>query len=993
MFRKFNDIKPYIYAWRALNLQKKPKGMMIKPTILTLLLALVALMSYGQTDSTKVDKKVDKKEKKIYVYGTVADSFTKASIPDVKATLMREDSTVVDTTRVWESYSYSSGIGRSAGSTRWHFEISREPAKYILKLEHENYETTYADFEMKQVGKRRQDIEGPKVYMKKAARASHFEGGNLGEVVVKATKVKMVWKGDTLVFNADAFNVPEGSMLDGLIKQLPGVELNDEGEIFVNGKKIDNLTLNGADFFKGKNKIMLQNLPYFTVKNIQVYKKQTEENKYLGIDDEDKKEYTMDVVLKREYSIGGSANLEAGGGPSEGGDWRYKLKGFGLRFSDRTRAVLFGGLNNINETMEYSGENSSYNDKTEQSGDNHFKQVGGQFVYQAPEEKLTNSTEVNASWQNNWSENRSQSETYLNGASTFGQSEGSGRNRINNFSLKNTLRATGKFRFYSNASLTYYHSRYEGEGWNVSTADAVMKDSINSSWYRSRSKSSSLYGGLYSYIAYRLPSGDSFTFNVQGNGNRSYHPESSSFNDYTYYKLGTRDTRDRRTETPNYSYSYSTEMTYNYNLTEHFRLAPSVGIGWNRNHSDQHEFLRDSLDFYFDAKNSYEQGTQTLDRRAGLTADFNKAFEKCYFGLYLGFSANFQRQHMTYDSEPLTTSLTRHYTLLSPNVYLYLFDKNYDNHIFVQYYLRPSTPSVTDLIDRPITSDPLNIFQGNPDLKKSVEHHWSIGGRLRNDSIDQTISMDLDATLTHNARTQGYTYDMTTGVRTYRPENISSGNWNLGSSVNWTRALGKKKFWHIDNGLRLSYSKSTGLASVAPTMPSSPSVSYAATMSQPQLSRVGTIMLNYKPAIRFQKKDLSVSLKGDVSYRNIHRNITLGSQPTDVWDIAYGLNGNYKLPWDMTVETDLTMHSRRGYADHEMNDNRLYWDASLTKSFHQGKWVVKLRGYDLLGQVSNLRYNINAQGRTETWTNAMRRYALLTVSYRFSQKPKEKDTK
>ena len=943
----------------------------MKHIFLTILLALVALIGYGQTDSTKV-----KKEKKIYVSGTVADSFTKASIPDVKVILMRADSSVVDTTEVYESYGYSSGIGRSAGTTRWYFEISREPAKYILKAEHENYETTYADFEMKQVGRRRQDVEGPKIYMKKAANASHFEGGNLGEVVVKATKVKMVWKGDTLVFNADAFNVPEGSMLDGLIKQLPGVELNDEGEIFVNGKKIDNLTLNGADFFKGKNKIMLQNLPYFTVKNIQVYKKQTEENKYLGIDDEDKKEYTMDVVLKREYSIGGSANIEAGGGTNE----RYKLKGFGLRFSDRTRAVLFGGLNNINETMEYSGENSSYNDKTQQSGDNHFKQVGGQFVYQAPEEKLTNSTEVNASWQNNWDESRSNSETYLNGASTFGQSEGTGRNRISNFSLRNTLRATGKLRFYSNANLTYYNSRYEGEGWNVSTADAVMKDSINSSWYRSRSKSSSLIGNAYAYIAYRLPSGDSFTFNVQGSGYRNYHPESTSLNDYTYHKLGTRDTRDRRTETPNYNYSYSAAMTYNYELNEHLRLAPTVEIATDKNRGDQHEFLRDSIDYLFDAKNSYDQCTQTLHRRAGLSADFTKNFEKCYLGLYLGFSANFQRQHMTYDSEPLTTELTRHYTLFSPNVYLFLFDKAYKNNVTAQYYMRPSTPSVTDLIDRPITSDPLNIFLGNPDLKKSIDHNWMIDGRLRNDSIDQTISMSLNVALTHNARTQGYTYDMTTGVRTYRPENIGSGNWRLGSSVNWSRALGKKKFWHIDNGLRLNYSKSTGLALTTGS-------------TNGELSRVGTFTVNYTPVIRFQKKDLSLSLKGDVSYRNIHRNITLGNQPTDVWDIAYGINGNYKLPWDMTFDTDLTMHSRRGYTDAEMNDNRLYWDASLAKSFHQGKWVVKLRGYDLLGQVSNLRYNINAQGRTETWTNAMRRYALLTVSYRFSQKPKEKDKK
>lgn len=158
-------------------------------------------------------------------------------------------------------------------------------------------------------------------------------------------------------------------MLDGLIRQLPGVELSESGVIYVNGRQIDNLTLNGADFFKGKNKIMLDNLPYFTVKNVKVFNKQTDENKFLGINDESKKEYTMDVVLKREYSIGGSANVEAGVGTGS----RYKLKGFGLRFSDRTRAVIFGGMNNINETMEYNGNNSSYNDEQQQSGDRHFR--------------------------------------------------------------------------------------------------------------------------------------------------------------------------------------------------------------------------------------------------------------------------------------------------------------------------------------------------------------------------------------------------------------------------------------------------------------------------------------------------------------------------------------------------------------------------------------------------------------------------------------------
>ena len=139
---------------------------------------------------------------------------------------------------------------------------------------------------------------------------------------MKATKVKMVYKGDTIIYNADAFNVPEGSMLDGLIKQLPGVELKDNGEIFVNGKKIENLTLNGADFFKGKNKMMLENLPYYTVKNVQVYDKQTPKSKFEGHDVE-QKEYTMDVVLKKEYRVGGTVYVEGGAEQRRGACHEY----------------------------------------------------------------------------------------------------------------------------------------------------------------------------------------------------------------------------------------------------------------------------------------------------------------------------------------------------------------------------------------------------------------------------------------------------------------------------------------------------------------------------------------------------------------------------------------------------------------------------------------------------------------------------------------------
>ena len=365
--------------------------------VLFLLCALATMTLQAQEqkqDSTQVKK--EKKEKKLYLWGYLSDSFTRSYIPDVKVVVLRPDSSFVDSCKI------DNGWG-TFKSSEYYLEVPAKPAKYIIKATHPDYETTYKDYEIKHVARNR-DFEVPSIRMKRIQRSNYDkEGGTLQEVVVKATKVKMVYKGDTIVFNADAFNVPEGSMLDGLIKQLPGVELKEDGEIFVNGKKIENLTLNGADFFKGKNKIMLENLPHYTVKNVQVYNKRTPKSEFLGRDVEDK-EYTMDVVLKKEYSVGGTVNLEAGYGTDD----RYKARGFGLRYTDRTRAVFFGGMNNLNEYIDYDSEGNA-RDRTQASGDRDLKTVGGMWAYHAPEDRITDDLTFRLNWQDTHSETESKS--------------------------------------------------------------------------------------------------------------------------------------------------------------------------------------------------------------------------------------------------------------------------------------------------------------------------------------------------------------------------------------------------------------------------------------------------------------------------------------------------------------------------------------------------------------------------------------------------------
>ena len=955
-----------------------------------------------ETEETRQER-YKREGKTVYFVGALRDKFTKGAVDGAHVTLMTTDSTIVDTITVKAYNSYSSGFGKGTKETHYMFMIKPEPADFIIKFEHPEYETLYLNHSIKKISKRTMWEEGAEAMMRRIKRAQQtdsLDGGLLNEVVVKATKVKMVWKGDTLVFNADAFNVPEGSMLDGLIKQLPGVELNEQGEIFVNGKKIENLTLNGADFFKGKNKIMLENLPYFTVKDIKVYNKQTEMNQFLGVDDEDKKEYTMDVTLKKEYRGGGSGNFEVGYGTDD----RYKAKAFGMHFTDWTRAVLFGGLNNVNETTEYDSYNESEKTRTNASGDRHFYQIGGMFAYRSKDDKFKNNVNMNSTWTDDRTRSRYNSETFLTTGNSFSRSQSERRSKPISLDMTDRLdwRFSKKMYMMSNFNLSYRRTQSESESNGLTATDQLMTDSVNSTRSRSWSRSGQLRGYGNLTLARVSNTGNYITLSLKADGSKTYSPESYSQSRYYYHKTQNVDDRNIYSDNAPVSYSYSVEMEYNYRLSKAIRLTPYYEINPSYSSTDSRQYrldllseewatdgshafrslpsTRDSLLLAYDTDNSRSQRTRSLVHQTGLRlgASGNIHKEKGYYYISLTLPMRFLRNSMDYRSEALTTSLTKHYTMFTPNLYSYIVSGNKNRkELRGSYYISKRQPSTFDLIDRTDASDPLNITLGNPGLKSSTTHDYHIEGSLRHDSINERLSLLFDGNFTRNAFANGYTYDPETGVRTFRAENIKSGNWYFNTRLNYGRDLGKKKFFHFESEVSFTLEKSTDLANVS-----------GATTSE--LSRVRMNELKIKPSLNYQRGDLSLRFQHRTQWRHYSRSLEIAETlPDNTWDISWTLNGTYKMPWQLTFDTTLELIQRRGYADSEMNDNRLYWDASLTKSLKQGRWLLKLRGYDILGQVSNLRYSVNAQGRTETWTNSMRRYALLTIAYKLTQKKKE----
>ena len=272
-------------------------------------------------------------EREVRVY--VEDGFLKKALSDVKISVLNTDSTMVV-----DSLNFSKVLGMNGMvllRARYSTFLPAEKKNYLLHVTKRGYSEVWHPISVPD--NKTGLLELPTIRMRKSMER------DLSEVEVKATRVKMYYRGDTIVYNADAFNLPDGSMLDALIRQLPGVKMTDKGEIYVNGRKVDELLLGSRSFLRGNRKVLLENLPYYTVENIKAYNKRTDKSEALGYDVEAPR-YVMDVNLKKEYSIGYIANLEGAAGTRERWMGRVCLLGF----NDILQYGVMGNINNLNET-------------------------------------------------------------------------------------------------------------------------------------------------------------------------------------------------------------------------------------------------------------------------------------------------------------------------------------------------------------------------------------------------------------------------------------------------------------------------------------------------------------------------------------------------------------------------------------------------------------------------------------------------------------------
>ena len=349
-------------------------------TILLAISLLLSLFSFAQS-------------RKAFFYGLAKDHVTQEVLTKVNVSVYK------DTVLVSKN-DPNSNVNISGNSGFWILEIPKEGGVYRFTFLKEGYEFLEKTVEVKPFKKMESLRFGFIVNMKRKAKEH-----KLNDVVVKATQLKFYHKGDTVVYNADAFNLAQGSMLDNLIKSIPGAELSDEGEIKVNGRKIDALLLNGEDFFKGKNRIMLENLPSYMVKTLKVYDRKDPLNVLKGRSSEG--EYVMDVNLKKQYAIGFIGNAEVGMGSEN----RYLARLFALRFTDASRIGGYANFNNLNDKRK-PGENSNWTPDKMPQGLLSQKMGGADYLFKPKHttNKFSGNAELSYTDADNYSEKMT--ETY-----------------------------------------------------------------------------------------------------------------------------------------------------------------------------------------------------------------------------------------------------------------------------------------------------------------------------------------------------------------------------------------------------------------------------------------------------------------------------------------------------------------------------------------------------------------------------------------------------
>lgn len=867
------------------------------------------------------------------------------------------------------------------------FSVQAKTGNYIVKISFVGYKSYFKNIALTR--------KNPSLNMGTVALES--DAVMLQGVTITGKAAEMTAVDDTLVYNSAAYRVPEGSALEELVKKLPGAEVDEEGKITINGKEVKKIMVDGKEFFADDPDVAMKNLPVNIIDKIKSYEKQSDMARMTGIDDGEE-ETVIDLSIKPGMNKGWIGNADLAAGTKD----RYSGRIMANYFKDHQQFTVMGSMNNVNDQGFPGGGGGRW------WGNNGLTAVkSGGFNFATETEKLETGGSVNFNYRDADMISKQSSETFVSTAnSSFGNSVNANNNKNTNVradfriewkpdTLTNLMfrpRITyGKSESTSGSnSFTFNqdpgHSTDEllaAQGNNTLTDLVPEANIVNTIVRNSLSKSDDVNAGGSLLFNRRLGKpGRNVTFRGSFNYTNS-SSESFSTSNTQYFQVedlenGTlEEIINRYRTTPSLAYDYSLRFSYSEPILDDLFLQLSYNFQYRRTDSDNDSYrMPDNwlIDYGYggnwwgtpEPENSTEAVYDYFNHQAELSLRWNR--ENFQLNAGVAFLPQYTKLH--YEKGEYKTDTTRNVFNVTPTFrFRYKFSKT--AQLEVRYRGRTSQPGMTDLLPITDDSDPLNIREGNPGLRPAFTNSFEFNYRGFNPETQRGLFSFFNFSNTMNQVSSRRTYNPETGGYTTKPENIN-GNWNLFGMLGSNTALKNKEFT-ISTNTNVNYQNM---------------VSYISDRSVQEAGndKNTTKRLGLGERLRgtYRNDWFEFSLNGSINYTHL-RNSYQTNNNQDTYQYSYGASTNINLPWNMTLSSDISQNSRRGYSDASMNRDELIWNAQIAQSFLKGNAAtISLQFYDILRRQSNISRSISAAMRQDIEYNAIYSYAMIHFVYKLN---------
>ena len=886
--------------------------------------------------------------------GQLTDSLQKQQVGDATVSLVNaKDSSLV-------------GFTRTDSAGRFRFDHLK-PGKYRLSASQVNFHPQWKNFEVNG------DVDLGPVVMK--------DRSIMEEVTVKAQRPPVVVNGDTLEFNAEAFKTKPNAVVEDMLKKMPGVEVDKDGSIRVNGKRISRVLVNGRDFFNGDPKMATRNLSADAIDKVQVFDKQSDQSEFTGIDDGNKTP-TLNLKLKKDKKNAAFGKATVAAGTKDRYDGQFNINKFNgdqqlsaigmanntnrqgfsimdmLNFSGQSRRMMSGGggrivINNGNDDefgLPVAGINN--NQGITQT-------IAGGLNYNDTWKKKT---EVNASYFYN-------NLTLDNTRNTSRQNilPGNEFNYLQNSSTENKT-SSNRFNFSVDHKIDSFNSiklssvfGYQ-KGSNAKKNDYesfVPNDKMLNNGFSNTSNTTEGYVTnqelLYRHKFKKKGRTFSATGSMQYNDSRAKGTQNAINNFFSNGTISQRDTLDQVTRLNSITQSYGVNASYTEPLGKRSLL----------------EFRG----FYNTSTGDLDRKTYDYNRTSGTHDKMNtilsNAFENTYDYMGGGISmrtqqkkygysvgANLQHAQLNSHLKDSAFRIKQNFTNLLPVAnFNYNFTKT--KSLRLDYSTSASQPTAKQLQPVQDISDPLNIISGNPSLKQSYAHNASLQFFNASPARQKNLFVFLNYTATQNAIVNSDRINAS-GARTSMPVN-TNGVYNINANIDRGFRI-KKLNTRLELGLNANYNRSVNFIN-----------------DDKNKTSVLSVMPRVNASYSY-KELLDISAGARVSYNNARYSLQ-PSLNNNYWRQVYELEATVNLPAGFTISNEFSYSAYTGRSN-GYNTRVALWNASVSKQVLKSKkGEIRLSAFDLLNQNTGVDRNGNANYVEDVQYKTLQRFFTLGFTY------------